>query len=108
MENAEKTGVRHFLGQLLSSTPFTFSYVVNSMIARVGGGDPFCFRADAVDIPPVYNLSRRTLEAWKNNEILLKFSAAMQTNLWNRVPTVSRGFQHTAAMRLVLAPHINS
>ena len=103
MENSEKTGARHFLGELLSLTPFTFSYVVNSMIARVGGGDPLCF--DAVELPPVYNLSRRTLEAWKNNETLLQFSSAMLTNLWNRVPTGPRGFQHTAAMRLVLAPH---
>jgi hypothetical protein len=45
------------------------------------------------------------LEAWKNNETLLQFSSAMLTNLWNRVPTGPRGFQHTAAMRLVLAPH---
>jgi hypothetical protein len=97
-------GARHFLGELLSLTPFTFSYVVNSMIARVGGRDPLCFRVDAVELPPVYNLSRRTLEAWKNNEIPSKFSSILQVNLLNRILAGKRGFQHSAAMRLVLAP----
>ena len=101
---APTAGARYFLGELLSLTPFTFSYVVNSMIARVGGGDPLCFRADAVELPPVYNLSRRTLKAWKTNEIPLKFSSILQTNLLDRIPGGKRGFQHTPAMRLVLAP----
>ena len=96
-------GARYFLGELLSLTPLTFSYVVNSVIARVGGGDHLFFRADDVDIPSVYNLSRQTLEAWKNHEILSKFSSILQVNLLNRIFAGKRGFQHSAAMRLVLA-----
>jgi hypothetical protein len=102
MKIAPIAGARYFSGELLCLTPFSFSYVVNSMIARVGGGDPLCF--DAVDVPSVYNLSRRTLEAWKNNEILSKFSSILQVNLLNRILAGKRGFQHSAVMRLVLAP----
>jgi hypothetical protein len=72
------------------------------MIARVGG-DPLCFRADAVEFPSVYNLNQRTLEAWKNNEILLKLSSDLQMNLLNQIKT-KRSFQQAVTMRLVLAP----
>ncbi len=91
---------KSFLQIEISFTPLTFSYVVNSMISRVGG-DPLNFRADAVKIPSVYNLYRRTLDAWKNKEIVVKYSSNLKTNLLNQSESDS---VRTPSMRIVLAP----
>ena len=60
---------------MFSYTPLTFSFAVNSMIQRLGVD---CFKdTDKLKVPSTFRLAQRTFEAWKNDEIVLKFSTAL-------------------------------
>ena len=52
-------------------TAKTFHYVMNSMLQRIGGDGLWL----KMDFPSVFNLNRKTLDAWRDSKTILKFSA---------------------------------
>jgi hypothetical protein len=79
-------------------TPQTFNYVVNSMIQRLGGNH---FLKDTkMELFPSFQLARRTMDAWKNGQKILKLSA--------NIPAVSSkklaSLNGTALLRVILMP----
>ena len=61
-------------------TPLTFSNIIDSMIQRVGA-DRWLKDARQLDISPTFNLARRTTEALKNGQMVLKLSARNSPNI---------------------------
>ena len=55
-------------------TPLTFDYVVSSMIRRFGGDKWFSDTLDKLAIDSSFHLNRRTVEAWKNGQEIMKWS----------------------------------
>ena len=57
--------------RLLLYTAQTFHYVLNSMIQRIGGDGRWL----KIDVPSVFNLNRKTLDAWRDSKTVLKMTA---------------------------------
>lgn len=88
---------------MLCYTPLSFSYAVNSMIQRVGGD--FLKDIEKLELPSIFRLTWRTFESWKNNEIVMKFSAVLkgspfQNFLLKRLIELRK----TPVLRLMLIP----
>jgi hypothetical protein len=76
---------------MLLYTPQTFSYVVNSMIQRLGGDHWLKKDVRPAEMHPNFQLARRTLDAWKEGQKILKFSAKIPSSSFNK-------FLHRAAV----------
>jgi hypothetical protein len=85
---------------MLCYTPLTFNYVVNSMIQRIGDS---CF-LENTDQSSLFNLTRRTLEAWKNNQMVLKISSEFNINEMCTMMYFVCGLKSTPVLRLFLYP----
>ncbi len=80
-------------------TPLTFHYVLSSMIERLGDDGWMKKAVDKLDIHPRFNLTRRTAEAWRNGEKILKMSAETTVpSVGPKDPSARKG---TPALRLV-------
>ncbi|XP_046654290.1 uncharacterized protein LOC124345853 [Daphnia pulicaria] len=64
---------------MLLYTPQTFSYVVNSMIQRLEGDHWLKKDVRPAEMHPNFQLARRTLDAWKDGQKILKLSANIPT-----------------------------
>jgi hypothetical protein len=85
---------------MLLYTPQTFSYVVNSMIQRLGGDHWLKNDVRPAEMNPNFQLARRTLEAWKNGQKILKLSANMPTASCAKMASLSE----IPSIRLILLP----
>lgn len=85
---------------MLCYTPLTFNYVVNSMTQRLGDA---CF-LKIPGQPTSFKLTQRTLEAWKNNQRVLKISSDFNINEMYYMLCFIHGFRSTPVLRLVLYP----
>jgi hypothetical protein len=95
------TGVPPGMGcGMLLYTPQTFSYVVNSMIQRLGGDHWLKKDVRRAEMHPNFQLARRTLEAWKNGQKILKLSANMPTASCAKMASLSG----IPSIRLILLP----
>ncbi|EFX73562.1 hypothetical protein DAPPUDRAFT_109654 [Daphnia pulex] len=63
-------------------SPLTFHYIVSSMNQRLGG-DHWIEDAHLLDIPAVFNMTRRTSEAWEKGLEILKITAEIPINSIN-------------------------
>jgi hypothetical protein len=66
---------RHF-------SPLTFHYIVSSMTQRLGG-DHWFKDAHPLEIPALFNITRRTMEAWEKGQEILKMTAEIPINSIN-------------------------
>ena len=82
---------------MLFYSPFTYNYVVSSMMQRLGGES---WLKEALNLPSEFQLSRRTMDAWREGETLCTFSAEIQPE--KSSPLSSRGIQ--SLLRLIFLP----
>ena len=68
---------KHVLS-ILSYTPLTFYYIVGSMIQRLGGDHWLKDIPHFSNIPPAMKLAKRTLDAWKSGQPILKMTAQVK------------------------------
>jgi hypothetical protein len=69
---------------ILLYTPQTFSYVVNSMIQRLGGDHWLKKDVRPAEMQPNFQLARRTLDAWKEGQKILKLFAKIPSSSFNK------------------------
>lgn len=83
-------------------TPFTYNYVVNSMIQRVGG-DRWYKDHRQLGIYHAFDLTKRTAEAWKDGEMIMKITAeTLETE--EQIEYLIEDLSEVPALRLVLVP----
>jgi hypothetical protein len=88
---------------MLLYTPQTFSYVVNSMIQRLGGDHWLKKDVRPAEMHPNFQLARRTLDAWKEGQKILKLSAKIPSSSFNIF--MHRAFDsEVPTHRLILLP----
>jgi hypothetical protein len=63
-------------------SPLTFHYIVSSMNQRLGG-DHWIKDAHLLDTPALFNMTRRTTEAWEKGLEILKITAEIPINSIN-------------------------
>jgi hypothetical protein len=88
-------------------TPQTFSYVVNSMIQRLGGDHWLKKEVRPAEMHPNFELARRTLDAWKDGQKILKLSAKIPTSSSNKFllrASVRAAVSGVPIPRLILLP----
>ncbi|XP_046654781.1 uncharacterized protein LOC124348606 [Daphnia pulicaria] len=88
-------------------TPQTFSYVVNSMIQRLGGDHWLKKDVRPEEMHPNFELARRTLDAWKDGQKILKLSAKIPTSSSNKFllrASVRAAVSGVPIPRLILLP----
>lgn len=85
-------------------SPLTFHYIVSSMTQRLGG-DHWFKDAHLLEVSALFNMTRRTSEAWEKGLEILKMTAEIPINSINRdalkvlIPQLG-----LATFRLVLMP----
>ncbi|XP_046633911.1 uncharacterized protein LOC124313175 [Daphnia pulicaria] len=84
-------------------SPLTFHYIVSSMTQRLGG-DHWIKDAHLLDTPALFNITRRTMEAWEKGLEILKITAEIPINSTNE--DAFKVFQQLGlpTFRLVLMP----
>jgi hypothetical protein len=84
-------------------SPLTFHYIVSSMTQRLGG-DHWFKDAHLLEIPALFNITRRTMEAWEKGLEILKITAEIPINSINE--DAFKVFQQLRlpTFRLVLMP----
>ena len=86
---------------MLSYSPLTLHYVMNSMNQRLGK-DIFFKNGMQLEIPAHFNLASITMDAWRNGQAVVKFSV--------RTPPYNRSFDEMYStfgvpqLRMMLAP----
>ncbi len=93
---------------MISYSPLTFDYVVDSIIQRTGGNPAsaeWLKSARQANIPEVFNLAQKTADAWKDGRLVLKLTAdiEMKTPDQTALLTAFKMSQSGApALRLIL------
>ena len=85
---------------MLCYSPFTYNYVVSSMMQRLGGES---WLKEAPILPSEFQLSRRTMDAWREGETLCKFSAEIQPDKSSLL-----NIHGTPPLRLIFLPLLHS
>ncbi|XP_046456442.1 uncharacterized protein LOC124203702 [Daphnia pulex] len=85
---------------MLLYTPQTFSYVVNSMIQRLGRDHWLKKDVRSAEMHPHFQLARQTLDSWKDGQKILKISATIPTASSNKLSSLIG----IPSIRLILLP----
>ena len=87
-------------------SPLTFSYIFGSMKLRLGGENWFQDIPHLSNLPPAFQVAKRTLDAWRNDQRLLKLS--VQCTLDQKMEVVHNNYSKsgTRLLRLILVPEV--
>jgi hypothetical protein len=83
-------------------TPFTYNYIVDSMIKRVGGNS-WSKNHRQLGIHRSFNLTKRTAEAWRDGQSIMKISAKTHSTE-EQIEDLIGALNESPTVRLVLVP----
>ena len=86
-------------------SPLTFSYIFSSMELRLGGENLFQDVHHLSSLPLAFQVAKRTLDAWRNDQPLLQFYARCSLEL--KMDVIRNNSRSgTQLLRLILIPEI--
>ena len=107
LQEGDKNSIHRMVALAKHFSPLTFQYIVNTMTQRLG--DHWFEDAHQIDIPAVFNLTRRSLKAWEHGQEVTKITAEIPINSINEDAYKLLIKEMGARMlRLVLTPCIET
>ena len=87
-------------------SPLTFNYIFGSMKLRLGGENWLQDLPHLSNLPPAFQVAKRTLDVWRTGQPLLKFSTQCTLDL--KVEVIHNNYSRsgTQLLRLILVPEV--